>query len=553
MRALPFPETDTSDIAVAPLKRSRMFKIKSIRIFEAGTHKGEVYTTEDIDSMVSNFKAYSQRFNGQSPLLEVPAVLGHDKVQILLKITGLPSSGWFSDVWAAWDTVEVPMLDDDGQPILDDAGNPQTEPHEGYFLFAEVSEIPEEAAQWIIDGQYRYVSVELSKRDVAPPGLQVPKFCGFALQRVAFLGGSNPYVKTLGEIPTPELDLSPEMQSAFSGFDPTHSNLVCFSLPPAGTLGGMNCYSEDDEEPPMNEQLKQSLMAQGIPEQAADEMAKLDPGTYASVSKCYADIGAGTGAANFDRAGAIEKLGGLPNADRTALAAMSDDELKALMSKNGFASDPNPAPDAQPNTPKDPPYAGNSTNNSANHAAGGKKFADDPAKKDEDDKKFSASILQGQRRLEQEMSEFKAWRRDQDRKATAKAKLDQDKHQALLCEQADGFCAQLIQDRKALPGEAEAYKKRLKLLAKNQAPDEVVTFSADGTEKKGSPFDALMAELKNLPKIPARFFSADGIAAGGNSLTDAEKARPVRVNRMLGSFEEGRIALANKKAKAATN
>lgn len=530
----------------AALKRSRMFKIKFMRIFEAGVHKDEEYTTEDIDSMVSNFKAYSQRINGQSPLLEVPAVLGHDKVQILLKITGLPSSGWFSDVWAAWDTVEVPMLDDDGQPILDDLGNPQTEPHEGYFLFAEVSEIPEEAAQWIIDGQYRYVSVELSKRDVAPPGLQVSKFNGFALQRVAFLGGSNPYVKTLGEIPTPELDLSPEMQSAFSGFDPTHSNLVCFSLPPAGTLGGMNCYSE---EPEMNEQLKQSLMAQGIPEQAADEMAKLDPGTYASVSKCYADIGAGTGTAAFDRAGAIEKLGSRPNADRTALAAMSDDELKALMSKNGFASDPKPAAEALPNTPKDPPYADGGTNN---HAAGGKRFADDPPKKDEDDKKF-ASVLQAQRQLSNQMSQFDAWRKDQERKAAASAKAAQEKHQSLLCEQADGFCAKMVKDRKATPTEAKTYAARLKLLAKSQAPDEVVTFSADGTEKKGSPFEALMAELKSLSPMPARFFSADGIAAGGSTLADSEKARPQRVNRMLNAFEEGRVALANKKAKAATN
>lgn len=544
-------DTDTTDIAVAPLKRSRMFKIKSMRIFEAGVHKGEKYTTDDIDSMVSNFKAYSQRINRQSPLLEVPAVLGHDKVQVLLKITGLPSSGWFSDVWAAWDTVEVPMLDEEGQPILDDQGNPQTEPHEGYFLFAEVSEIPEEAAQWIIDGQYRYVSVELSKRDIAPPGLQVPAFKGFALQRVAFLGGSNPYVKTLGEIPTPELDLSPEMQSAFSGFDPTYSNLVCFSLPPAGTLGGMNCYSDEpDEEPEMNEQLKQSLMAQGIPEQAAEEMAKLDPGTYTAASKCYADAVTGQGDASFDRAGAIEKLGALPNADRTALAAMSDDELKALMSKNGFASDPNPAPAAQPNTPKDPPYAAGGTNN---HTAGGKRFADDPpAKKDEDDKKFS-SILQSQRQLMSQMSQFEAWRKDQERKAAAAAKASQEKHQALLCDQADGFCAQLVKDRKATPTEAKTYAARLKLLAKSQAPDEVVTFSADGAEKKGSPYEAMMAELKSLAPIPARFFSADGMPAGGNTLADAEKARPARVNRMLGAFEEGRIALANRKAKAATN
>lgn len=506
--------------------RTKFYAWRGVRFFEAGNQKGEVYTTEDIDSMVFNFNAYSVRRPNAEPLLEVPIVLGHDKNQILLRSTGLTAAGWVYGMSARWDVVNVPQVNDKGVVEI--------VPHEGYFLFGKVGHVPELAKEWVEDGQYRYVSVEISKRNTPPPGLKVSNFKGFCITRVAILGASDPYVKTLGPLPVPEPADENGFSSTLPGFEPALANLVTYFLP-IRRPSAVSCFSE---EFPMNETLMQLLRDQGIPDEVAQGLAKADPACYSKIGKAFSDVVSST----FDRTGAIEKLSALPNSDRDSIAKMTDDELKAMMAKNySGEGDQKPAPAPAPTPPKPAPTSNNSSTPPA--------FSD---KDDEEKKGQMSAVLQAQRKLERDMNEFKRWQQEQTAFTKSVTDSQQKAELARKCEEIDAFCAQLASpaERRLTPAEQKFYANVMKKFVILPA-DTVTTFSgSDGKSHNLHPLEALKRDLQQRPQHPAHLYDGSSqFSANGSVLDDKSKPNKDRVGRMLAATEEGRLAMANKAKK----
>jgi hypothetical protein len=145
-----------------------------VEVFAAGNHRGKVYTRADLDQMVEAFERYS---SGDRPLLEVPAVLGHDEKdeQHLLRQTSLPAAAWTRKLW-----------------------------REGDKLFAAFADVPPEVMRLIQGRRYKKVSAEVY--DKHPGGLPTAGQPGRMLRRVAFLGGEIPQVKSLADIPVPHAE-----------------------------------------------------------------------------------------------------------------------------------------------------------------------------------------------------------------------------------------------------------------------------------------------------------------------------------------------------------
>lgn len=144
-----------------------MSALRGVEIFAAGTHRGKTYTTNDLDSMVRNFKRSSM---GSNPDLRVPAVLGHEENQEFLDRSDLPAAAWCDRLY-----------------------------REGTKLKADFTDVPPRIAQLLVARRYRKVSAEVY--DQPPEGVPGQ---GKMLRRVAFLGGDIPQIKSLEDIPLPE-------------------------------------------------------------------------------------------------------------------------------------------------------------------------------------------------------------------------------------------------------------------------------------------------------------------------------------------------------------
>jgi hypothetical protein len=147
------------------------YRLPAVPIFAAGDFDGEAWTEADLDEIAANFQRLS---TGPRPLLEPPAVVGHEEDQQLLERTDLPAGGWIRRLWKARD-------DEDG--IVK--------------LWADIEQIPAEVAGWINDGLYRKVSAEIYDD---PSQGNLPGE-GKVLRRVALLGGEIPRQKHLGALP----------------------------------------------------------------------------------------------------------------------------------------------------------------------------------------------------------------------------------------------------------------------------------------------------------------------------------------------------------------
>jgi hypothetical protein len=137
---------------------------RGVEIFAAGDHRDHVYTTADLDRMVENFEKLA---GGPKPVLQPPAVAGHEEDQKLLEDSGMPAAGWVKRLY-----------------------------RRGAKLFADIGEMPRLIAQLINRGAYRKVSAEVYD-DFTHNG----RHYGKALRRVALLGGELPQVKTLADLP----------------------------------------------------------------------------------------------------------------------------------------------------------------------------------------------------------------------------------------------------------------------------------------------------------------------------------------------------------------
>jgi len=497
------------------VKPSKMYRVERVRLFESGNHKGIIYEKKDIDDAVNNFNAFS---TPEVHKLEVPIVLGHEEAQVLLDMTGHPAAGWIESVWAELEGIE--------EPFIDDNGNVKWRQREAYFLYGNFYKVPEDVAQWIVDGAYRYLSCEFSKREKPPAG--VPAI-GPMLLRVAILGATQPHVKSLGPLPSPIPDYSVNL---FSDSDSAACDIVTLLLP----IKGATCFSEDKA---MNDAMMNALAAQGIPPEACKVLASIDPAKYASVGKAFSEAGnpqppqPGGQTGTFDRAATIEKLSALPNADRDAIGKMSDDELKSMYSKSKFADGGgNNAPGN--NDVANPGTGGNGTQKPS--------FAADDKK---DDQKFSV-INQKTKELESEMIEFRKWRQSTEGKLNAEAKQRADAEYAATCKEIDKFCTDQVAAFRITAREAPLHANAMKEMAKLPTfKTDVVKFSDDkGKEVTGNPVEAYKATI--LARSVMKF-SQDRIvspAPGGKELT--------RAQRMIAGSRIGKdIAEMNRK-KAAT-
>lgn len=130
-------------------------EIHDLEIFEAGTHRGKPYSEEDLDLMVQNFNDLKEKIK---PTL----VVGHSEEQELLKDSGIPSAGWAESLKRI-----------------------------GTKLVATFKDVPKVIADLINKGAYKRVSSEIYNNFEDK---------GYALRRVALLGGEIPEVKTLQDV-----------------------------------------------------------------------------------------------------------------------------------------------------------------------------------------------------------------------------------------------------------------------------------------------------------------------------------------------------------------
>lgn len=146
-----------------------------VEIFASGTHQGQEYTPGQIDQAIRNFWRISA---GPKKLFSPTAVTGHeeDEDQEILRNTGIPAAGVVADVARKIDT------DQHGNPIVK--------------LLARFRDVPPEMVDAINQKRYRTVSAEFYE-NFDDQGNDY----GFALRRVAFLGGEIPEVKSLKGLP----------------------------------------------------------------------------------------------------------------------------------------------------------------------------------------------------------------------------------------------------------------------------------------------------------------------------------------------------------------
>ena len=202
---------DEAEIASAiDLFTKRPKNLTSVPVFAETYRRGRHYDRSALDAIVANFHANKATF-------PVPAVLGHDEEQLLLKGSGLPAAAWCDNVY-----------------------------RKGGTLYADFSGVPPEVARLLRARAYRRVSAEIY--DTPPEGCSGK---GHLLRRVAFLGGDVPELKNLGDIPLPE---------GFSeGFAPCR---VRPQFVRAAQGGAYACFSE--VEPVNREQMLQCLAEAGM-------------------------------------------------------------------------------------------------------------------------------------------------------------------------------------------------------------------------------------------------------------------------------------------------
>jgi hypothetical protein len=147
------------------LRPSKLASVKSCEIFAAGVHRGNLYTTHDLDRMVKNFRLARGR-------VDPPLSVGHEEDQSLLDNTGLPAAGWVTRLY-----------------------------RRGAKLLADFGGIPRSIAKLINGRAYRKVSAEVYDEppEGAPPGCS-----GRMLRRVALLGAELPQIKSLADLPLAE-------------------------------------------------------------------------------------------------------------------------------------------------------------------------------------------------------------------------------------------------------------------------------------------------------------------------------------------------------------
>ncbi len=164
-------------------------------VFAAGTRRGQGYSSQDLHDMAANFRRWS---SGKTPVLRVPAVLGHEESQEYLERTDLPAAAWADGARVA--LKRCPICGGSGKTDRG-ARCPECRGQgERQVLQVKFGEVPGKVARLVRGKAYRTVSAEVYPEP--PEG--IPVGTGKMLRRVAFLGGELPQLKGLDDIPAVE-------------------------------------------------------------------------------------------------------------------------------------------------------------------------------------------------------------------------------------------------------------------------------------------------------------------------------------------------------------
>lgn len=299
----------------------------------------------------------------------------------------------------------------------------------------------------------------------------------------------------------------------------------------------------------MNETLKKSLMEQGVPEDQATQMASMDSKCYASVSKAFADAGGSAPApasGGFDRAAAIEKLATLPDSDRDALSKMTDEELQAMLAKNGFAD--SHMENGGPTTSAGDAGVASGVAGTVKSGTNTGSYSDDTAKADKDkvDKNSQAHFAQAQKILDEAKQLSNSTKKElavHTALLSADNKIRAERIRKAKHAEVATFCDGLVKDQKVLPSEIDSVKQML-LLAADQPEATVVTFSQGGKAEKMHPLEMLKKQFTDRKKLPIAFFSQSGALPAGPKVDEANSSR---AKSMLGTSMLGREIAAKKK------
>jgi len=140
-----------------------VFTVTSVPVFKAGNHKGQNFTIDDIDEIVTNTNALLN-----SHLHEPPIKLGHNEEQKLLKNDGLPAGGYVDKIYRIGDQI-----------------------------FVDIGDVPKKVKELIDKRAYSKISAEIYNEFKHPT---TGENIGKVLRAVALLGGDVPAIKGLGDI-----------------------------------------------------------------------------------------------------------------------------------------------------------------------------------------------------------------------------------------------------------------------------------------------------------------------------------------------------------------
>lgn len=187
--------------ATPPGNSSKYF-IREVPIFSAGVRDGVYYSIEDIDAIVANHQLTHRTW--------MPAAgLGHygDGASLLgdLERRQVKPTISFKQVPLIWPNLNKLGCSGTAEPAV---GWITKLWRIGRTLWARVEDIPEVVARMLKDKLFRYVSAEVYQRP--PDGIPGE---GCFLHGMGFLGKTPPEVKTLGEVPTPELQAFSQSQT----------------------------------------------------------------------------------------------------------------------------------------------------------------------------------------------------------------------------------------------------------------------------------------------------------------------------------------------------
>lgn len=148
--------------------------LRDVELFASGTYRGREYTAADVDEIAANAAKLKA-------VLDPPAVVGHEEDSAAPERTDVPADGWVdpATVRAEWRT--------------DQAGTRRR------VLVGTITDVPPETADRIRARRLRKISAEVYDDFTDDHGVGHGK----ALRRVSFLGGEVPQVKSIADLPMP--------------------------------------------------------------------------------------------------------------------------------------------------------------------------------------------------------------------------------------------------------------------------------------------------------------------------------------------------------------